>query len=108
MSDEPTTLRALIDAAEASGDWHAVADWCEDFDWLSTTDLPAHEFYLDLVVRAERTIEAPTDVSRQQIAEAVDWARVEGTSWERISELLGISATEAQQRYRQLAAPSHA
>lgn len=92
-------LRELIEAARASGNWNAVADWCETFDWLSTTDLPAHEFYLDLAVRAEVAIPAPTDVSRQQIAEAVCSARDEGTPWKRIGELLGISSDTAQERY---------
>ncbi len=59
---------------------------------------------LDLAARAERVIEEPTEVSRNQIAEAVCWARDEGTSWERIGELLGNSAAEAQRRYESLAA----
>ena len=107
MSDEPT-LRSLIDAAEASGDWGAVADWCENFDWLSTTDLPAHDFWLDIAARCEAAIAAPTDVSRQQISEAVEWARDEGSSWERIGELLGTSAAEAEARYGSAASASHA
>lgn len=104
MTEESTTLRKLIDAASVSGDWDAVADWCENFDWLGELGGVRHEVYLDLAVRAERTIEAPTEVSRQQIAEAVRWARDEGTSWERIGEILGTSAAEAEEGYGRVGA----
>ena len=108
LGEQSEVLRELIEEAEASSDWNAVADWCESIDWLGFLPGPRHEVWLDLAVRAERTIEEPTEVSRQQIAEAVDWARDEGTSWERIGELLGTSAAEAEARYGRPASPSHA
>ena len=99
LGEQSEVLRELIEEADASGDWNAVADWCESIDWLDFLPGPRHEVWLDLAARAERVIEEPTEVSRGQIAEAVCWARDEGTSWERIGELLGTSAAEAQRRY---------
>ncbi len=76
-----------------------ICEYFHSFDWLGRLPGPRHETYLELAVQAERTIEKPTEVSRNQIGEAVCWARDEGTSWERIGELLGTSADEAAQRY---------
>ncbi|WP_419553588.1 hypothetical protein [Candidatus Poriferisodalis sp.] len=85
-----------------------ICEYFHSFDWLGRLPGPRHETYLELAVRAERTIEKPTEASRNQIAEAVCWARDEGTSWERIAELLGTSAAEAQQRYESPDVLSHA
>ena len=76
-----------------------ICEYFHSFDWLGRLPGPRHVPYLILVVQAERTIEKPTEVSRNQIAEAVCWARDEGTSWERIGDLLGTSADEAERRY---------
>ncbi|WP_419553593.1 hypothetical protein [Candidatus Poriferisodalis sp.] len=81
-----------------------ICEYFHSIDWLGELGGLRHEVYLDLAVRAERIIEAPTDVSRQQIAEAVCWARDEGTSWERIGEILGTTAAEAEERYGRVAA----
>lgn len=99
LGEQSEVLNELIEEAQAGGDWNAVADWCESIDWLGLLPGPRHEVWLDLAVRAERIIEKPTEVSRNQIAEAVRWARDEGTAWERIDELLGTSATEAEQQF---------
>ena len=72
----PDTLRELIDSAEASGDWDAVADWCEQFDWAQAEGIPAAEFYLEFAA-----------------------ARSNGVSWGRIGEILGVTSEEAQQHY---------
>ena len=85
-----------------------ICEYFHSIDWLAKLGGLRHETYLDIVVRCEASIAAPTEVSRQQIAEAVEWARDEGTSWERIGELLGTSAAEAEALYGQPAAPSHA
>ena len=79
-----------------------ICEYFHSIDWLGKLGGPRHEVFLDLAVRAERTIERPTEVSRNQIAEAVCWARQEGTSWERIGELLGTSAADARGRYADL------
>ena len=76
-----------------------ICEYFHSFDWISRLPDPPHEVFLDLAMRAERIIEKPTEVSRKQITEAVCWARDEGSSWERIGELLGTSADEAQERY---------
>lgn len=59
-------------------------------------------------MKAEHTIDAPTEVSRTQIAEAVCWARDEGSSWKRVGELLGVSAADAEKRYGTLSVTSGA
>ncbi len=76
-----------------------ICEYFHSIDWLGRLPGPRHETWLNLVVNAERTIEAPTEVSHNQIVEAVCWARDEGTSWERIGELLGTSAAAAQACY---------
>ncbi|MCQ3812647.1 MAG: hypothetical protein KTV68_19090, partial [Acidimicrobiia bacterium] len=56
------TLRELIDSAEASGGWDAVADWCERFDCAQAEGHPAAEFYLESAVvelRGGSHVEAP-------------------------------------------------
>ena len=83
-----------------------ISEYFHSIDWLGELGGLRHETYLDIVVRCEAAIAAPTEVSRQQIAEAVDWARDEGTSWERIGELLGTSAAQAEERYGRVAALS--
>lgn len=85
-----------------------ICEYVHSIDWLGRLPGPRHEAWLDLAVRAERIIEKPTEVSRNQIAEAVSWARDEGTSWERIGELLGASAAEAEERHGAHTAPSSA
>ena len=76
-----------------------VCEYFHSIDWLSKLGGLRHETCLDIVVRCEASIAAPTEVSRQQIAEAVEWARDEGTSWERIGEILGTSAADVEERY---------
>ena len=88
----PQTPRELIDAAEASGDWNAVADWFENFDWSQAEEIPVGEFLLERTVNAQ-------DRSEDQVAEVVSAARARGTTWERIGEILGMSARDARQRY---------
>ncbi len=82
-----------------------ICEYFHSIDVLGELGGQRHETYLDLAVRCEAAIAAPTEVSRQQIAEAVCWAREEGTSWERIGELLGTSAADAEERYGRVAAP---
>ncbi|WP_419839395.1 hypothetical protein [Candidatus Poriferisodalis sp.] len=85
-----------------------ICEYFHSFDWLGRLPGPRHETYLELAVQAERTIEKPTEASRNQIAEAVCWARDECPSWERIAELLGTSADEAEEIYGTLSVPSGA
>lgn len=68
LGEQSAVLRDLIEEAEASGDWIAVADWCESIDWLGFLSGPRHEMWLDLAARSERVIEEPTEASRSQIA----------------------------------------
>ena len=46
------TLREITDHAEAGGDWDAVADWCEKFDWAQAEGRPTAEFYLEITAEA--------------------------------------------------------
>ncbi len=83
-----------------------ICEYFHSIDWLGKLGGLRHENYLDIVVRCEASISAPTEVSRRQIVEAVEWARDEGTSWERIGEILGTSAADAKSRYGHAAALS--
>ena len=95
----PGTLRELIDSAEASGDWEAVADWCEQFDGARNEGTPAPEFYLELAAAATAASGQQPAVTRPQLLEAVAAARSNGVSWGRIGEILGVTSEEAQQQY---------
>ena len=98
ISSEPS-LAELVDAAKASGDWDPVCFHIHNLEWPVRDGFTAAEEQLDLAVRCEASIEAPTPISRRQIDEAVRCARHDGSSWERIAELLGSSVEEAQDAY---------
>lgn len=89
------SLRELIADAEASGNWDAVADWCESFDWSDGEDIPVAEFYLGCAAAARPRNEP-------QITEAVSAARANGTSWTHIGQILGTSPQAAQRQYCRL------
>ena len=97
-SREPS-LSELVDAAEASGDWDPVCCHIHNLEWPVRDGFTAAEEQLDLAVHCEASIEAPTPISRRQVDEAVRCARHDGSSWERIAELLGSSVEEAQDAY---------
>ena len=88
VSQVPQSVRELIEDAKASGDWNAVADWFEDFDWSQAKEIPISEFVLWRDLRMGG-----------QVGEAVAAASAGGTTWDRIGEILGISGPEARQRY---------
>ena len=97
------SLRELIADAEASGNWDAVAGWCEAFDWSEGEDIPVAEFYLGCAVAARPRNEP-------QVIEAVSAARANGTSWIRIGQILGTSPQAAKKQYCHLIdtpEPSH-
>ncbi|WP_423921658.1 hypothetical protein [Candidatus Poriferisodalis sp.] len=94
--DQPADQASIDESDEY---WDEVADGFEQFDWLNSADEPAHELYLSLAVQAEAAIAEPTEVSRQQIEDAVCWARREGMQWDRIAEILGVTALAARARY---------
>ena len=86
------TIRELITDARASGDWNAVADWCETYDWSKADEVPTSEFVLWRETRMGGHGE-------DRVVEAVAAARAGGTTWDRIAEILGISGPEVRQRY---------
>ena len=97
------TLRELIDSAEASGGWDAVADWCERFDWARAEEFPTAEFYLEIAAAAASgAAEQQSETTGAQLLEALTAARNAGVSWERIGEILDTTGHEAQQRYKAL------
>lgn len=101
VSRMPETLRELIDSAEACGDWDAVADWCERFDWAQAEKLPAAEFYLEIAAAAAAgATERQSEATGAQILEALTAARGAGVSWERIGEILDMTVQAAQQCYK--------
>ena len=85
-------IRELINDARASGDWNAVAAWCETYDWSPAEEIPIGEFVLWRDVRMGGHGEG-------RVVEAVAAARADGTTWDRIGEILGIAGPEARQRY---------
>ena len=94
------TLRELIDSAEASGSWDAVADWCEEFDWAQTEGIPTAEFYLRIAATAAaEAAEEQSEATGAQLREAVAAARNSDVSWEQIGEVLGMTSQDAQQGY---------
>ncbi|MXZ98798.1 MAG: hypothetical protein F4110_10465 [Acidimicrobiaceae bacterium] len=94
------TLREIIDHAEAGGDWDAVADWCEKFDWAQAEGRPTAEFYLEISAEAAAgAAEQQSEATHAQLLEALAAARGAGVSWERIGRILGITSRAAQQRY---------
>lgn len=95
----PKSLGKLITDAEASGNWDAVADWCEAFDWSEGEEIPVAEFYLGCAAATRPRDEA-------QIIEAVSAARAAGTPWTRIAEILNTTPQAAQDRYTPLIEPA--
>ena len=85
----------MIVRAEASGNWDEVADWCEAYDWSEAQEIPVAEFYLGSAAKVR-------PVNEPQLLEAISAARANGSSWDRISEILGLSAQEARERYGHL------
>ena len=69
VSPMSKTIRELIDDARASGDWDAVADWCESFDWSQAEEVPVDEYLLERAVR-QRAIRQ-RDSGESQLSEAV-------------------------------------
>lgn len=91
----PTSLQELIADAKRNGNWDGVADWCEAFDWSEALEIPVAEFFLGCEAEV-RPINEP------QLLEAMSAARASGTSWERIGEILGLSAQDAKDRFSPL------
>lgn len=99
----PQSLQELITDAEMSGDWDAVADWCENFDWSEAEEIPVAEYYLGCAAATH-----PQDET--QLIEAVSAARAAGTPWPRIAEILNTTPQAAQDHYTPLietAEPAH-
>ena len=94
------TIRDLIDSAEASGNWDAVADWCESFDWSQAREIPVAEFYLERA--ASLAAGEGVDAVGPQLVEAVTLARNAGASWECVGKILGTTGQETQRRYEAL------
>ena len=88
----PRTIHELVNDARPSGNWGAVADWCETYDWSEADEVPIGEFDLWRAVRIGGDRE-------DHVVEAVAAARAGGATWSRIGEILGCSGQEARQRY---------
>ena len=80
------TLQEIIDHADE------LADRFEAFDPAEAEEIPVAEYLLQRAVRARVR-------SQAQFVEALTTALEAGTSWARIGEILGISSSEAEQRY---------
>ena len=80
----PLSLKDLITNAEVSGNWDAVADWCENFNWTEAEEIPVAEYYLGCAAATH-----PLDES--QLIEAISAARAAGTPWPRIAQILNTT-----------------
>ncbi|MXW61877.1 MAG: hypothetical protein F4003_08880 [Acidimicrobiaceae bacterium] len=91
----PRSLRELTEDAEASGNWDAVADWCENFDWSEAEEIPVAEHYL-------RCAAATRPQDEAKLIAAVSAARTAGTPWPRIAKILNASPQAVQEQYAPL------
>ena len=53
MSQPASSLQELIQNAEISGDWAAVADWCETHDWSHAEQVPVNEYLRQRALNAD-------------------------------------------------------
>ena len=77
------TCEEILDHAEE------LADCFEDFDPANAKEVPAAEY---LLVRAARG----QDCCDEHVVQALRAAREQGTPWERIGVILGITSQQAQ------------
>ena len=73
-----------------------LADMCEAFDPSDAPLLPAAEYWL---MRAAGHASATDASDLDRMSALVADARDSGASWDRIGELLGISAATAQEQF---------
>lgn len=91
---EPT-----IDELIERGDWEEVARRCENFDFDRAVRRPISDWWLRCAAVDPKS---PSELIHAKVTAA----RVDGVSWQRIGELLGLPEAEAQQRYDTPAQPS--
>ena len=88
-----------IDELIDNEDWDAVARWCKKFDVERAVRRPISDWWLRCAAKDPKS---PDELIHAKVTAA----RVDGVSWQRIGELLGLPETEAQQRYDTPAEPS--
>lgn len=69
-----------------------LADWFEDFDSDTATEIPVKEYLLERAARAQAQCVLA-------VIEAVRDAVASGTTWSRVGEILGMDAIEAHAAY---------
>ncbi len=82
-----------------NGDWDEVARRYENFDLDRAVRRPISDWWLRCAANDSKS---PDELIRAKVTAA----RVDGVSWQRIGELLGLPEAEAQQRYDTPAQPS--
>ena len=82
----PRSIQEILDHTDE------LAQRFEDYEPQPGDERPVEEYLLERAALARAR-------SERQILDAVTTARANGTSWQRIGELLGTSAQAAQQRY---------
>lgn len=83
------THRTVAEIEAQAGE---LAAWFENFDPAEANEIPVEEYLL------ERSVRAQAQCARAVI-DAVRDAVASGTSWSRVGEILGMSATEAHVAY---------
>lgn len=86
MRAVPWTIQEILDNADE------LADRFEALDPSQLEEVPVAECLLARAAR-QRTR------SEEQFLDSLEKALADGTTWDRVGEILGISGREAQQRY---------
>ena len=82
----PRSIQEILDHADE------LAHRFESLDPDEAQEIPVEEYLLQRAVVSRAR-------SEQQLLDAVAQARAKGLSWQKIGELIGVSAQAAQQRY---------
>ena len=82
----PRSIQEILDHADE------LARRFESLDPGEAQEVPVEEYLLQRAVVSRAR-------SEQQLLDAVAQARAKGLSWQKIGELIGVSAQAAQQRY---------
>ena len=89
----PRSIQEILDHA------NELAERFEDYEPQPDDERPVEEYLLERAALARAR-------SERQIVDAITTARAKGVPWQRIGQLLGVSAQAAQQRYGAIAEPA--
>ena len=76
-----------------------ICEYFHSFDWLGRLPGPRHETYLELACKPSAPSRRLPRSAATRSPKPSAGRETKATSWERIGELLGTSAAEAERRY---------